>query len=99
MINTKADSKLVISNPDDLIFGFSPNPLKCGRGLTIGKGEVYPEINFTLPSMIIDENSWNDIEDQYSEMINEICKRAVNLQAPGLVVEFELLPPMTLQPE
>lgn len=32
-------------------------------------------------------------------MISEACARAVELHAPGLVVEFELLPDLTLKPE
>ena len=32
-------------------------------------------------------------------MITGACTRAVELHAPGLVVEFELLPDLTLMPE
>jgi len=32
-------------------------------------------------------------------MIEGCCKRAVELQLSGLVVEFELLPDLTLKPE
>jgi methanol--5-hydroxybenzimidazolylcobamide Co-methyltransferase len=34
----------------DLIFGTAPNPVVCKRGLTIGSGLVYPEINFHITS-------------------------------------------------
>lgn len=90
---------LAIDNGKDLIFGYAPRSVKCGHDVTIGGGEVYLEINFTLPQMTIDERTWPEIRKQYSEMIEEICQRAVNLQAPALVVEFELLLPMTLRPE
>jgi methanol--5-hydroxybenzimidazolylcobamide Co-methyltransferase len=33
----------------DLMYGVSPHPLACGLGLTIGGGQVFPEVNFTLP--------------------------------------------------
>ncbi len=90
--------RLIINNPDALLFGKSPRPVKLKRGFEIGSGAVYPEINFTLPQMIIDESNWNEIRDIYREIITEVCKRAVDLYAPALVVEFELLPPMTINP-
>jgi len=94
-----AIDQLAISHPFDLIFGRTPRPVGCGRGVEIGAGQVFPEINFTLPPMIIEEKTWPEVRRQYTEMIQGVCQRAVDLKAPGLVVEFELLPPMTLQPE
>ncbi len=93
------NSKLIISDPDKLIFGSAPYPVKCKRGFEIGNGEVYPEINFTLPRMIIEESSWKEVKTIYTEIIGEVCKRAIELKTPALVVEFELLPPMTMNPE
>jgi len=90
---------LTISDPDRLIFGTAPYPVKCKRGFEIGNGEVYPEINFTLPAMIIEESTWSEVKSIYKEIIQEICRRAVELKTPALVVEFELLPPMTMNPE
>lgn len=89
---------LVIDNPDKLLFGRAVKPVKLKRGFEIGSGEVYPEINFTLPQMIIDEASWSEVRQIYKDIIEEVCKRAVDLYAPALVVEFELLPPMTINP-
>jgi methanol--5-hydroxybenzimidazolylcobamide Co-methyltransferase len=91
--------KLIIENPDKLLFGCAPKPVKFKRGFEIGSGEVYPEINFTLPQMIIDKSSWSEVKQIYKDIIEEVCKRSVDLYAPALVVEFELLPPMTLKPE
>lgn len=45
--------ELTINNQEELIMGTSPHPVKCGNGLAIGTGKVYPEINFTLPTMMI----------------------------------------------
>lgn len=90
---------LAISSPDELVFGRAPKPVNCGRGVEIGTGKVLPEINFTLPPMNIDEQSWPEVRRQYTEMIQGVCQRGVDLQTPALVVEFELLPPMTLRPE
>lgn len=91
-------NKLAIENIQGLIFGFAPKPVSCGRGVVIGAGQVFPEINFTLPPMSIDENTWPDVRKEYSSIIEEVCRRAVDLELNGLVVEFELLPPMTLHP-
>lgn len=93
------NKKIAINKVNDLIFGIAPNPVKCLRGITIGNGEVYPEINFTLSQMIVEESTWYDVRKQYEEMITEICTRSVELNVPALIVEFELLPPMTINPE
>ncbi|HHW10418.1 MAG TPA: methanol--corrinoid methyltransferase [Firmicutes bacterium] len=90
---------LAISSPDDLLYGRAPRPLKVKEGLVIGGGTVYPEVNFTLPPMNISAEVMPAIYRQYEEMIEGICKRAVELELPGLVVEFELLPPMTMEPQ
>jgi len=90
---------LAIPDADALIFGRCPRPVRCGFDLTIGAGSVYPEVNFTLPAMSITRETWADVLCQYDEMAGAILKRAVSLQAPGLVLEFELLPAMTECPE
>lgn len=90
---------LCIQHADELIFGRSPRPLRLNNGLQIGAGTVYPEINFTLPDISISADTMPEIRKQYTQMIEGVCKRAVELQAPGLVVEFELLPELTLTPE
>lgn len=73
--------------------------MRCGFELTIGDGRVYPEVNFTLPAMEISAASWPAVLEHYDEMGRSVLRRAVALRAPGLVVEFELLPPMTEVPE
>lgn len=83
----------------DLSFGTAVKPVHCKRGMTIGAGIVYPEINFTLPAMKISDHTWSDICKEYDVVLNNICQRVVQLRCTGLVVEFELLPPMTFQPE
>lgn len=90
---------LAIEAVDDLIFGKCPHPLRFKNGLTIGAGVVYPELNFTLPVMAIDETTMPAVREQYRQMIEGACVRASELQAPGLFVEFELLPDMTLTPQ
>lgn len=89
---------LAIESIDLFVHGFAPKPVRCGRGVEIGAGTVVPEINFTLPTMSIDESTWPDVRKQYSEMIDGVCRRAVDLEVPSLLVEFETLPPMTVNP-
>jgi methanol--5-hydroxybenzimidazolylcobamide Co-methyltransferase len=89
---------LAISNIDDFLYGRCPKPV-TRNGLTIGGGKVFPELNFTLPSMHISAESMPEVCQQYTQMISEACSRAVDLHVPGLVVEFELLPELTQEPE
>jgi methanol--5-hydroxybenzimidazolylcobamide Co-methyltransferase len=92
-------SALTIPVPNGLLYGVSPHPLACGLGLTIGAGQVFPEVNFTLPAMNIDAGTWADVVAHYDEMAAQILRRAVSLGVPGIVLEFELLPAMTERPE
>ena len=92
-------ASLAIDDVDRLIFGTSPNPLTLRSGLVIGAGQVHPEINFTLPAMEITADTMDEVAAQYRQMITGVCDRALELSAPGLVVEFEMLPDMTLHPE
>lgn len=93
-----AFTRLTITDPDQLVFGRAPHPLHLPNGLVIGDGIVYPELNFTLPPLHINADTMPEVRRQYREMIERACTRAVELYAPGLVVEFELLPEMTLHP-
>jgi len=90
---------LAIQDLNSFIFGSCPHPILLKNGLSIGGGLVYPELNFTLPGMIVDADSMPEVRKEYTQMITEASKRAVELNAPGLVVEFELLPDLTLTPE
>ena len=90
---------LAIGSLSEFLFGHAPRPVSCGRGLELGKGTVIPEINFTLPAMDIEEATWPEVRRLYAEMIEGVCKRAAELEAPGLLVEFETLPAMTIRPE
>jgi len=92
-------SKLAIPNPSGLIFGQAPHPVWTRSGMVIGGGEVYPELNFTLPPMEINEANWPEIRRQYQEIIGGATLRAAQLGTPGLVIEFETLPPMCERPE
>ena len=90
---------LAIPEPGSLLYGVAPHPLAVGRGLVLGGGTVFPEINFTLPPMSIDAAGWGEVVGHYREIIASIVQRARALELPGLVVEFEQLPAMTEHPE
>jgi methanol--5-hydroxybenzimidazolylcobamide Co-methyltransferase len=92
-------SALAIPEAAQLVFGRAPKPVECGFGLTIGGGQVYPEVNFTLPTIGISGESWSQVVAHYEEMAKNILKRAISLRVPGVVLEFELLPAMTETPQ
>ncbi len=92
-------TSLCVSDPDELIFGRAPKPVECGHGLSIGAGTVYAEVNFTLPTMALDDSTYAETIRIYEETARAVVARATALQAPGLVIEFEHLPPMTERPE
>ncbi len=90
--------KLAISNKNDLIFGSTKFPVTTPRGLKIGGGKVYPELNFTLPPMHINDETFSNIRDQYKQIVTEAIERAIHLESDGLVLEFETLLEMTMNP-
>ncbi|MCD6339974.1 MAG: methanol--corrinoid methyltransferase [Verrucomicrobia bacterium] len=94
----KTFSQLAIEDPSQLCFGAAPKPLTTRRGLVIGGRTVYPELNFTLPPMLVNEETMPEVRKQYRQAIQDALRRAVELEAPGLIVEFETLPPMTENP-
>lgn len=90
---------LAIPTADELRFGVAPHPLTTRRGMTIGGGTaVYPELNFTLPPMLVNEQTMAEVRRQYEQIITGALARAAELEPPGLVIEFETLPPMTEHP-
>jgi len=89
---------LAIASADDLLFGTAPRPVVTRQGLRLGGGLVYPEINFTLPAMEITAATMPAVVRQYQGIIKDALRRAAELEAPGVVVEFETLPPMTATP-
>lgn len=91
-------TSVVSRTPSELMFGRSTHPVQCGFGLTIGGGQVFPEVNFTLPPMLVDRSTGNEVLKQYDEMVSSILGRLVELDVPGAVIEFEHAPQMTEDP-
>lgn len=92
-------NSLAISDPIELTFGVAPKPLVTRSGMVIGGGTVYPELNFTLPPITIDAAGMAEVRRNYEQIIEGALARAAELNAPGVVIEFETLPPMTEHPE
>ena len=90
---------LAISNPQELIFGYAAKPITTRRGLIIGGGKVYPELNFTLPTMTVSLDTITEIKNQYKEIIQGSLEKAQHLYSEGVVIEFETLIEMSQTPE
>ena len=91
--------KLAIDSEKDLIFGHAPNPVSTRRGLEIGGGIVYPELNFTLPELKIDAKDYTPVINHYKQIVSGALERAVQLHSNGVVLEFETLIEMTQNPD
>lgn len=96
---SKIFTKLAYESLDDFIYGSCPNPVTCKNGLVIGGGEIYPEVNFTLPPMNATLDTLPEAIGIYRSMIDGVLKKAHELYAPGLVVELETLPQYTEHPQ
>jgi len=92
--------KLAIENPEDLFFGSAVHPVTTKRGLTIGGGKVFSELNFTVSAgTVINKQTLPEIKKGYVNIVKEALERALHLEANGVVLEFETLIEMTLEPE
>ena len=91
--------QLAINQADDLLFGTAPRPLRTRQGLHLGGGMVYPELNFTLPPMEVTPATLPEVARHYRQIITGALLRAAELEAPGVVIEFETVPPMTANPD
>jgi methanol--5-hydroxybenzimidazolylcobamide Co-methyltransferase len=89
---------LAVSEPAELIFGLAPKPVTTRSGMVIGGGLVYPELNFTLPPISIEAGTMPEVRRNYEQIITGALNRAAELDVPGVVIEFETLPPMTGHP-
>jgi methanol--5-hydroxybenzimidazolylcobamide Co-methyltransferase len=89
---------LTINNPEGLMFGIAPKPVKTRRGLEIGGGQVYAELNFTLPVMSINDSTLPQVYGHYREITEGALARALELNSKGVVLELETLLEMTKTP-
>ena len=89
---------LIIDDPKKLMFGIAPKPVKTRRGLIIGGGQVYSELNFTLPMMSINKSTLEQVYAHYREIAEGALEHAVHMNSKGIVLEFETLLEMTKTP-
>jgi len=89
---------LIINYPEDLMFGKAPKPVITRRGLEIGGGQVYAELNFTLPIMSINDSTLNEVYEHYRGIAEGALERALHLESKGVVLELETLLEMTKTP-
>jgi methanol---5-hydroxybenzimidazolylcobamide Co-methyltransferase len=92
-------NKLTINRKEDLFFGTAPYPVRTRRGLLIGGGKVYPELNFTLPPMSINSSTIKSITEQYRYIVKDALNRGIELHSEGIIFEFETLIEMTKNPD
>jgi methanol---5-hydroxybenzimidazolylcobamide Co-methyltransferase len=64
----------------------------------IGQGAVVPELNFTLPSMEINDQTRSTVIDHYRQVMEGALKRCHELHQAEVVFELETLLEMTLDP-
>ena len=85
-------TKLAYTSIDEFAYGICPHPVTCKNGMVIGGGEIYPEINFTLPSMPATAETFPEAKRIYQEIITGVLDKAHQLHAPGLVVSLRRCP-------
>jgi methanol---5-hydroxybenzimidazolylcobamide Co-methyltransferase len=90
--------QLIIDTPEQLMFGKAPRPVTTRRGLVIGGGRLYSELNFTLPVMSINDSTLTEVYGHYSQIAEGALERAVELNSSGVILEFETLLEMTKSP-
>lgn len=98
MSRRKHFTSMAITNPDELTYGIAPKPFVTQNGIVIGGGDVYPELNFTLPPMKVNDETIGKANKIYKDMIDGVLKRAADLGQDKVVVEFETVPDFTLNP-
>lgn len=82
---------------DELIFGYSKNPLRYGLNLTVGDGKVVPEVKYMLKPGF--ERDLNLTVEEYKKITLSIMHRALNLNLKNVQLDTELTEPMVTNPE
>ncbi len=83
----------------EVSYGRAPSPVVAGGEVAIGNGRVIPEVNFTLPPMVLSDDTFPEIRKRYQQMVDRILKRAVQLNQEFIVLELEHLYEMTRHPQ
>ncbi len=95
----KSFTRLTTSDPADLVFGSCPAPVAVTPEITVGGGEVLPEVNYMLPhGFEVAETALDKTIALYRTMAQGVLQRAEDLGVPRLVIEIELVFELTLNP-
>lgn len=52
---------LACENLNEFIYGVSKKPVTLKNGMVIGGGMIYPELNFTMPTMLITKETMPEV--------------------------------------
>lgn len=92
-------TKPLILDADQLIFGHALHPVSITPHLTVGNGQTFPEVNYTLPhGTAVNASNMTHVIRMYREMADCVLRRAVDLGVQKLVIEIELVFEMTQNP-
>ena len=94
---TRTD-QLAYASANDMLFGHAQQPVTVGHDVVIGGGRVLPEVNFTLPPMLITAETLEQVRAEFRDMVTHILDRAVALQQETLLLEIEQLFELTQNP-
>ncbi len=95
----KEFNELAYSSAEEMIYGHAKKPVTLKNGFQIGGGEMIPELNFTLPMMTISEETMPKVLSHYKDIATGAMQKAVDLHAPAMGLEIEILPPCTFTPQ
>ncbi len=51
-------AEIAYQTVQEMVFGKAVYPVTTPSGIVIGGGSVIPEVNYTLPPMVINENTY-----------------------------------------
>ncbi|HWQ41754.1 MAG TPA: methyltransferase MtaB domain-containing protein [Desulfosporosinus sp.] len=92
-------TELAYKNVDEFVYAYAKKPVKLANGMVIGGGTMYPELNYTLPTMLVNADTMPEVIAQYQEMTTGVCEMGLEQMVPGMLIECELLPECTFVPE
>jgi methanol--5-hydroxybenzimidazolylcobamide Co-methyltransferase len=91
--------QLAISNPDHLVFGYCPKPVRLTDHIIAGNGTAIPELNYILPhGSEVSADTLDQVVALYGTMAEKALQRAVDLGIEAFVIEIELVFELTLNP-
>lgn len=88
---------MAYSSWDEMVFGRSLYPVKCGFNLEIGGGMVHPELKYhPRPGT---ERDLDTIYHEYERMTKDILDRCIQIGLPSVVLELEHVFQLTNNPK